>query len=346
MPCFNPHFAWPIPGQLTPDGKQAYKFMPAHRGKIIRLSDREFFQRHGKECIPIPCNRCIGCRLKYAREWASRCMFELQYHDFAWFVTLTYNDEHVPMSYYGSPDTGEALPIMTLRRRDIQLFFKRLRAANPGCNIRYYGCGEYGPQTWRPHYHIIIYGLPLPDLVIKRQNVDGTVPAWTSSILQSAWSERPFGNYSPILDSIGDVEVSEVTWASCSYVARYVVKKQLGPEGRDFYDTFNLVRPFTFMSLKPGIGARYFMDHPDIYDWDSTPLPCGDGVKDVYPPRYYDRLYDLEHPEEMAKIKEMRRFASEAAQQVRLSKTSLNLYDLLELEERQFNRLQQKEFDI
>lgn len=346
MPCYNPNLGLPVLGVRTPAGKQVYRFIPCDRGIPLRDDDRRRWLLYKEEYVPLPCNICIGCRLKYAREWATRCMFELQYHDFAWFVTLTYNDEHVPRSYYPDPDTGEAIPVMTLNRRDIQLFFKRLRKALPGQTIRYYGCAEYGPTTWRPHYHVILFGPPLPDLEIKRQNVDGTVPAWTSATLQAAWSERPFGNYSPILDSIGDVEVSEVNWQTCSYVARYVVKKQLGPDGRDFYAKFGLMRPYTYMSLKPAIGRQYLDDHPDIYDWDSVPLPCGDGVKDVYPPRYYDRIYDVDHPDELAAIKEMRRNAASAAQEVRLSRTSLSLYDLLALEERAKLRRQQREFDI
>lgn len=346
MPCYNPQLAYPLPGVTTPDGKQSYRFIRADRGRPYDPRDDLFVSRHKSEVIKIPCNRCLGCRLKYAREWASRCMFELQYHDYAWFVTLTYNDQHVPKHYYSDPHTGEALPIMSLERRDLQLFFKRLRRAFPQHNIRYYACGEYGPSTWRPHYHMILYGLPLDDLQIYSQRSDGQVTAWTSPSLQAAWSERPFGNYSPLLDAIGDVHVGLVTWSSCSYTARYVIKKQLGSDGRDFYQTYNLQPPFTAMSLRPAIGKQYLQDHPDIYDWDSVPLPCGDGVKDVFPPRYYDRLYDIEHHDELEQIKQMRRNAAESAQQCKLQQTSLSLYDLLALEERAALRRQQKEFDL
>ena len=79
------------------------------------------------EFIEIPCGKCSGCRLQRSREWANRCMLELEYHMSSYFVTLTYDDAHVPIHYYSDPETGEALPSMSLVKRDFQLFMKRLR---------------------------------------------------------------------------------------------------------------------------------------------------------------------------------------------------------------------------
>lgn len=335
MACFNPLHGYPVPNARTVNGKQAYQIL----GMSDKLYDR-------KECILIPCGKCIGCRLSYARQWADRCMLELQYHDSAYFVTLTYNDVHVPKSFYGDPDTGLAQPVLTLCRRDVQLFFKRLRRVKPNDSIRYFGCAEYGPNTFRPHYHVIIFGLHLDDLKLKRQDVDGKVNAWTSDTLQAAWSERPFGNYSPILDSLGDVECSDVTWAACNYTARYIVNKQLGPDGKDFYDAFNIVSPFTFMSRRPGIGRWYFDSHDDIYSSDTISISTPTGGRSIKPPRYYDKLYDIDHPEEMASIKEIRRTMAENAQRYKLSRTSLSVFDLQELEQRRVLEKVPKEFDI
>lgn len=335
MACFNPLHGFPLPNTWTVNGKQAYQ--------IIGLSD-PLYDR--KECIQIPCGKCIGCRLSYARQWADRCMLELQYHDSAYFVTLTYNDEHVPRSAYGDPETGEAQPVLTLNRRDVQLFLKRLRRACPDDSIRYFGCAEYGPNTFRPHYHLIIFGLHLNDLQLKRQDVDGKVNAWTSATLQAAWSERPFGNYSPILDSLGDVECSDVSWEACNYVARYIVKKQLGPDGRNFYDSFNITPPFTFMSLKPGIGRCYYDDHPEIYEYDTISVSTPRGGRSIKPPRYYDKLFDIDHPDELASIKSIRRLMAENAQKFKLSRTSLSVFDLQEVEERAALRKIPNDFDI
>lgn len=47
-----------------------------------------------------------------------------------------------------------------LSKRDAQLFIKRLRKLIKkltGENIRYYICGEYGPRTYRPHFHVLLW---------------------------------------------------------------------------------------------------------------------------------------------------------------------------------------------
>lgn len=90
----------------------------------------------------------MACRINKAREWTFRICKEAQFYDDVSFVTLTYDEEHVPQN--GS-----------LCVRDIQLYHKRLRKA--GFKIRYYLCGEYGTHTQRPHYHAIYFGLSWQD---------------------------------------------------------------------------------------------------------------------------------------------------------------------------------------
>ena len=92
-------------------------------------------------------------------------MLELQYHDSAYFVTLTYDDFHIPKAYYPDPETGEVHTSYTLCKRDFQLWMKRLRKKFSDDKIRFFACGEYGGQTKRPHYHAIVFGLHLNDLV-------------------------------------------------------------------------------------------------------------------------------------------------------------------------------------
>ena len=70
----------------------------------------------------------------------------------AFFLTLTYDNEHLP-------------PGAELSKRDLQLFIKRLRKRNPG--IRYFAVGEYGSQKGRPHYHAVIFNLVDLDLVTR-----------------------------------------------------------------------------------------------------------------------------------------------------------------------------------
>ena len=72
----------------------------------------------GKQYYPqglqVPCGKCLACRIKNRKEWQIRMLHELNYHDDAVFLTLTYSDEYLP-------DNN------TLVKRDLQLFIKRLR---------------------------------------------------------------------------------------------------------------------------------------------------------------------------------------------------------------------------
>ena len=180
MPCYHPLKAFDISSVdgLSKNNKKnliikSYNVNHLEKinGKYIECYDdyrSDLCERYIKDYIEIPCGKCIGCRLEYSRQWANRMMLEAKYHSQNWFVTLTYDDLHVPRSYYGDPNSGEALPSLTLRKRDIQLFFKRLRKQT-GQNFRYYACGEYGENTHRPHYHFIVFGLELDDLQFLRR---------------------------------------------------------------------------------------------------------------------------------------------------------------------------------
>ena len=181
----------------------------------------------------VPCGKCPGCRMDYSRVWADRMLVEL--HDNAQaavFLTLTYNSEHLPRSSKGVP---------TLSKRDCQLFWKRFRKAFPGKKIRYYLAGEYGPKTHRPHYHAIVYGISLADfkdLSFLRLNGLGQA-YYTSPKLERIWSN-------------GFIVLSEVSWHTCAYVSRYVLKKR----GKiDKYVLATGAEPeFNVSSRKPGIG--------------------------------------------------------------------------------------------
>ena len=185
--------------------------------------DKEWF-------IPVPCGKCASCKCDYSRDWANRMILELQDHDEAMFLTLTYNDANLPYSDKGFP---------TLVKRDVQLFFKRLRKFLGDKKIRYYLAGEYGSKTHRPHYHAIIYGIGLStfsDIVSRGTNNLGQ-PFFTSPTLEKIW-----GN--------GFVLFSSVTWRTCNYVARYVLKKQAEKEDCNGV----CLPPFNESSRKPGIG--------------------------------------------------------------------------------------------
>lgn len=349
MPCYHPLLAVDV-GQVTPEGKPLYKIVrfpeslrPGVDAHVSWQHDGWYpcDESKGHSYQVIPCGKCIGCRLEYSRQWANRCMLELQYHKSAYFVTLTYNDYGVPISYYPDPETGEAFPSLTLRKRDLQLFMKRLRKRFSDQHIRFFACGEYGPQTNRPHYHLILFGLELPDLRYKG-DIRGN-RYYESFVLQTIWSsvvevpslfegERPA--YSGKV-SLGHVAISEVTWETCAYTARYITKKLSGPEA-EFYSDFNLVPPFVQMSRRPGIARQWYDEHPDCYEYDYINIKTADGGKKFRPPHYYDKLYDIECPEESAKVKEIRqRMALESVKR-KLERTDLSYIEYMQVEENNF----------
>lgn len=229
--------------------------------------------------IKLACGQCVECRLERARHWAVRCMHESKMHANNEFLTLTYSNEFLP-------DDGG------LRKRDMQLFMKRLRKVH-GAGVRFYGCGEYGSQTRRPHYHILLFNCFFDDKKFYKNSESGS-PLYTSKGVQEIW---PYGN-----NIIGDV-----TFDSASYVAGYVVDKVTGKNADDHYlsvDGVYLQPEFSLMSRRPGIGATFFQKHyKDIYRSDSVVM---NGVE-FTPPRFYDVLYEAIAPKRLVMLKRVRR---------------------------------------
>lgn len=245
MPCFHPLTAF-----RTDAGKIVFTDRGAHRS------------------LTIPCGQCVGCRLERSRQWAVRCMHESQMHDANSFVTLTYDDDHLPRDH-------------SLTYRHFQLFMKRVRR-NLNARVRFYMCGEYGETYSRPHYHACLFGFRPGDLYPWRKSGAG-FQLYRSPMLEKLWPR-------------GSVEVGDVTFESAAYVARYIMKKVTGKEAENHYaivdpdtgEIYNRVPEFTRMSLKPGIGASWFEKYKsEVFPLDRVVVR---GVE-CKPPRYYtDRL--------------------------------------------------------
>lgn len=212
--------------------------MQCEKPIIIRKPGTSQFEN---ERISVPCGRCFACQINKARDWSVRIMQENSCHKDSVFVTLTYDEEHLPRV---GPFQG------TLVKKDLQGFFKRLRK-NTGKKLRYFACGEYGENYARPHYHCIIFGL-------SRLSADDIKASW------------PFGF----------VHVGSVSFGSAQYVSRYTTKL-LTKDKEKFYSDNNLQKEFALMSRRPGIGVPFLDKYGDFgkahkFFWQDSfkvPLP-------------------------------------------------------------------------
>lgn len=213
-----------VPGHadfLTYDAARkrlAETFPPFENGFV--LEDGVVLTRNG---FPVPCGKCDACKCAKAREWSLRCLMEYETAGSAVFVTLTYDDVHIPADRKVSKD-------------DVQRFFKRFRK-NLDIPVRYLVCGEYGGITHRPHYHAILFGVSLDDLHVKVQGSarSGNLQ-FESDLLSKSWQN-------------GFAVVSDFSAETASYVARYNVKSVVSDEG------------FLLMSRRPGLGVEWLKKH-------------------------------------------------------------------------------------
>lgn len=202
-------------------------------------------------------------------------MHESQLHDENIFLTLTYDNEHLPQD--------ESINV-----RHFQLFMKRLRKKYPGKKIRYFHCGEYGEKLSRPHYHAIIFNHDFKDK--KRYNKH----LFHSEELDDLWQK-------------GLCTIGEVTFESCAYVARYITKKITGDMSHEHYkhvtrygELVDLQPEYISMSRRPGIGSEWMKQFKDdVYPHDYVIM----NGKKLKPPKYYDEHYEKLHPELLLDIK-------------------------------------------
>jgi len=268
MPCVKPLTAYLMPYYAA--GKQCNEisFKPCPDSNKVML----------------PCGQCIGCRLEKSRQWAMRCMHEAQLHEHNCFLTLTYDDTHLPSD--GS-----------LHHKDFQLFIKRLRKKLGNTRIRYYMVGEYGESFGRPHFHACIFGYDFHDKKLWKRTSAGSM-LYRSEELETIWT-------------LGYSSIGDVNFESAAYAARYIVSKQTGkdvdPNHYHYCDlkTGELVKltpEYNKMSLRPmsgkkgdpgGIGAEWYKKYKtDVYPHDYVVVRG----KKMRPPKYYDQLHYKENP--------------------------------------------------
>lgn len=269
MPCYHPVKAWKSK-EVNKSGKRSLVF---NQDKGLYLSELE-----------VPCGGCIGCRLDRARNWTLRLTHEAKLWEQKSFITLTYDDEHLPAGG-------------TLVKKHHQDFLKRLRKAHGG-KLKYFLCGEYGDTTQRPHYHAIIFGCDFSDRKPYRKNKQGDM-IYESDDLDRIWSH-------------GKTFVGNVTPESCGYVARYIMKKVTGDRAEEHYKSVDMktgeiidrLPEYINMSTRPAIGADFYEEFKtDFFPSDFAVLQG----KKMPVPKYYDKKLEKEDPNLLEKLKRKRK---------------------------------------
>lgn len=236
----------------------------------------------------LPCGNCLGCKLERSRVWAMRMLHERKMHDQSCFLTLTYDNENLPT-------------VGTLVKEHLQGFHKRLHNRLldlRGRGIRYYGVGEYGDITRRPHYHSIVFGFDFPDKLMYSENRRGD-KIYSSKLADEIWS-------------FGAVRIGEVNFESAAYCARYCIKKvpKLERDAGHYivYDADGVIHErlpeFAHMSRRPGIGMSYFEKYGGEIQKHDNVIVNGRAVPSI---RYYDQKIEAVDPTAMELIKRKRR---------------------------------------
>ena len=219
-----------------------------------------------KRYIAVPCGRCATCLMRKRSDWTIRIKEELKNSIGSAFVTLTYQTKFLPITEHGE---------ITLSKRDLQLFLKRLRKH---IKFKYYAVGEYGTERNRPHYHIIFLGIGNDILHFQR-------------LVEKSWSQDG--------ELIGRIDAGFGGGASANYCAGYIINR---------YDFVNSEIQPPFALASKSLGASYV---DKMRDWHSQDLnrqyvPGENGAK--YPlPRYYkNKLFTDEQKREIKKNYEKR----------------------------------------
>lgn len=225
MECTHPIKVWK-PIDNTEDKRVKFSINPG--------------ERKNYEEITIPCGKCTACKLNHAKEWGIRCAIETKYNPISYFLTLTYDDEKL---FY----TADQQAHPSLNKKHLQDFIKKLRKKY---TVRYFACGEYGPKTGRPHYHVILW---LDRAISDLKGVNSLISTESSKYLNSEQITQIWGK--------GNVTIAYNNYNTSNYVAKYTLKKQ-GINNTE-YEDYGLNKPFLLMSRKPIIGWQ-IINEPTI----------------------------------------------------------------------------------
>lgn len=248
------------------------------------------------------CGQCLPCRIKRRRIWQHRIMLEAMKWEENSFVTLTYEDSKLPMVKTKSG----MLP--TLSAVDLQNWLKRIRNVVAPARLRFFGVGEYGDESWRPHFHVALFGYK--GCIYGDSKLSGKLHCDCAScrVVRVTWDR-------------GLVHQGVVELKSAQYIAGYTVKRMVRKDDPRLQGRYP---EFARMSLRPGIGALSMADVANALRQagrsadDAIPAGLRHGSK-VFPlGRYLSRVLrrELGRSELGPNESEVRR-ASEAMQHLR-----------------------------
>lgn len=267
MVCYNPQVVVYVDGLNYKSGKPKPQFIGDLR------SHAKYFDKIGNTYTDssgrsvryglVDCGRCIGCQLVRSRDWAIRGMHEASLYSENYFITFTYSDDFLPAD-------------MSVDGRVIELLNKRMRKKF-GNGIRFLAAGEYGAKYGRPHYHICYFNLHLDDLQYYYSH--NGYRFYTSEKVNKAWG-------------FGMCVISEVSFDTIAYTARYILKKQYGSQADAHYQ--GRKPEFSRASNRPGLGYGWLQQYGEnVYSLDRV-VYKGHECK---PPRYYDKKWAETYPE-------------------------------------------------
>lgn len=239
-----------------------------HEGEEWKISDQYVTTRR------VPCGKCVKCLKRRQAGWVFRLSEQLKVAETAAFFTLTYGENQNPSTgkLYGNNPPQTENGNDTLCKKDIQKFFKRLRKRTGLKNIKYFLTGEYGPTTFRPHYHAIIYNVPT--YWIQRSHL----------FAEKIWTH-------------GKVDIKPCNVATMTYTVSYFFKGGFKP-----LDDSDDRQPNIQMQSQ-GLGINYIDRMEEFHQdrLDST-VTHPNGYLMAMPRYYRDRIFSDEQKYELNRI--------------------------------------------
>jgi len=232
--------------------------------------------------LQLPCGTCLGCRTSHATAWARRAQHEAACWQHNAFLTLIYNEEHLPTNGALKPEHLQGF-IKRLRAHHSRIHTppgKRIRKkyrglanhllSDPLGGLRYIGSGEYGETYSRPHYHLLLFNIGFRDLTLVAKDL------YESAFLKKMWT-------------LGDHKIGTLTGASANYVAQYTLKN-VGKIAVT-NDGEILQRPFLRVSTRPAIGTKFITKYKNDL---AEGYLVAEGKKGPIPRSYMKILHNLD----------------------------------------------------